>query len=509
MAEPMTLRRAHAGIAALVRLRVTRNSAAMLLSRAAMAAAAVVTLPLLYGRLGEHRFGVWILLSGFVTILALTDLGLSSMLTREVARTAADGGDRRLDALLGVGLAWGIGLGLVVLAVTAACGPVAGRLFGLGAVGVEAWHAMLWLSAGVLAGGVELPWRAVLEGSQRFEAVAWIAGGSAVLGAGLAVAAVRSGGLVLLAASSAATAVMRAAATVATARRYRPQWRPRPALIRAADLRRAAGYGLPVQVSNAAALTNTEVDALVLAGCFGPAMAGPFGVGTRLLNLLRLPPGLVLTALFPVAVEGAARHGPAWLDRFYVKATAALAACIAPGAAALVVCADPLVRLWLGHPMPWAAANLAILAPSHALSLVAGAATVVTRAEGRPGRETRYVVLSAVLNVALTAPLLWLAGPLGVSVATAVAVTASTAYFVGYFHRTTGRPFGAILRVTGRAVLAAAAAGALVAAVAGDLPDGPGRAGAAAAVGSRGALVLAIAAALLFLARDRRRELAP
>lgn len=478
--------------------RVTRNTVSLLGARAITALASLVSLPVVYERLGPREFGVWILLNGLVAVLALVDLGLGSALVREVAANGTGPDQRRTRAVLGLGLGWAVCLGFTALAATVACWPWLVRLLHFGELAVEARHAAVALLVGLLFDGVALPWRAVLEGSQRYGTIAWTTGGTALLGAGLAVAVVRlGGGLAALAASAAATSAVRTLLTVAVARRHQPHLSPRLRDLRRSDLRVVSGYGLRVQVTSAAGAVNTDLDRFILGAFFGPAVAGGFELGGRLLTLLRLVPGFVLLALFPMAVSRTAREGAGWLDRFNLITTRYLSLFVVPGAAALMVCADPLVRLWLGHPVAWAALNIVILAPCYALSLAVGATAIVVRVEGRPGLETTYSVLSVLLNLALTIPLLHLLGPAGVPTATALAVLLSTAYFLVHFQRRTGRAIAPLLRVGWPPVAVAVGAGLVGALAAPYLPDGPGRLDAALAVLTRGGLTLLVATVLL------------
>ncbi|GIJ49093.1 hypothetical protein Val02_59790 [Virgisporangium aliadipatigenens] len=458
---------------------MTPRPSAPLVARAVAAGAGLATLPVVYAALGPDAFGAWAVYCGLLAALSLVDLGLGATLAREVAGTS--GRHSHLGAHLGVGLLWGLLVGTSALA--------AAVLYGQWAAG--------WCAVALLATGVELPWRAVLEGGRRLGALAAISAGTALLEACAAVLAVRFGGLDALAAAVALAACGRLLVTAAAARRHRPDLVPLPHLVRRAHLRLIRDHGPRVQARGAATAVDTELDGLLLAGCYGAVLAGGFTLGARLLNALRLPAAFVLHALGPTAADGATRGGTPWLDRFYLRTTRTLAAFAAPAAAVLVVCADPLVRLWLGEPLPWAATCLALLAPAHAFAVAAGAATVVARAEGRPGPATRGGLLSAALNVALTGALLGLLGPAGVPVATALAVVSGTAHLVGRFHRETGRPLGPVLRATWRPAFAAGVAGAVAWCAAGHLPDAAGRGGAALAIACRGGLVLVVFLAVL------------
>nr|WP_277351231.1 oligosaccharide flippase family protein [Micromonospora sp. HNM0581] len=496
---------------------MARNTVSMLGARIVMALAGLVTLPMVYQHLGPEAFGVWVLLTGLLAVAALFDLGLGSALVREVAAVPVPTEPADVTRrLLGLGLTWGLLLGGLTLSAITAGWPWIAHLLRLGELTRDAWHATLWLLLAVVTGGFELPWRAVLEGVQRYGTLALVSTVTAVVGAALTIAVVRlGGGLVALAAATATTSTIRTILLAAAAEHRHRNLTPRWGRLPVDELRRVGAYGLRVQVSSGAAAVNVELDRLVLGGFFGPSVTGDADLGTRLLNLLRLPPGFALLVLFPAAVRRAASGGRAWLDIFYLKAVRYLAALIAPAAAALVVSAEPLVRLWLGQPVPWAAATIMILAPAYAVNLIMGAATIVTRVEGRPGLETRYVLLSVALNVALTVPLLMLTGPLGVPTATALAVVLSTVYFLVHFHRATARPLRPVLRTLWPPTLAATLAAASTAGLTGHLPDGPGRMSAALAVATRVGLTMTIAGGLLVLGghltaqeRSRLRTLA-
>lgn len=478
--------------------RVARNSAFLFMASAVTTVASLVSVPVLYDQLGDRSYGVWALLTGLVAVGTLVDMGLGAVQVREVA-LAAGGGDRRhTRAVLALGLVGGAGLALLAIVVTAVGWPVLVSLFDLSSVDDEARGAVLLMLAGFLLDGMSMPWRAMLEGNQHYGPVGLITGGSGILRAALAVLAALFGdGLEWLGASVAATSMVRAALLVSVARRYVPGLTPHLRSIRWFDLTTTASYGIRVQASNSGAVVNNQTDRLVLASFFDMHTVAGFDLGSRLVNPLRMLPSFVLTALFPVATTMVGQGARERLDRLYVVLTGYLAAFGAVGAAALLVSADPLIRLWLGQPVPAAATTVMVLAPGLAVTMAASAAAMVTRAEGCPGRETRCTVLAAVLNVALTIPLMLVVGPHGVPLATTLALSLITAYFFVYFHRSSGRPLAPLLGVLWPPVLAAIVAGGSTWLLQPALPDGPGRVAAGLAVVCRGGLTFAVAAIVL------------
>jgi O-antigen/teichoic acid export membrane protein len=473
---------------------VTRNVLAMVSARVAVALAGLVSLPVVYARLGSDEFGVWVVLSGLATAVALADLGLGSAIVRQVATAIHDGAIGRSRIALGIGLVWGIALAVVGTGVILIAWPWLVSLLNLGSPAASAarW-AVIALLFGVLMDGISLPWRGVLEGNQWYSALAWITGGTGVLGAGLAMLAVISGGgLRQLAITVAIASLIRTCLFIALARRCMASMTPTLAGISRADLSSIGGYGLRVQVTSASGAVNVELDRFILTGFFGPSIAGGFDLGGRVVNLSRMVPALALVALFPMAVSRTTEFGTDWLTKFNLAATKYLTAASAIGAAALVACAEPLIRLWLGQPNWWAALNIMILAPAYALNLAAGATGIVSRVEGRPGRETGYALLSVAINLALTWPLLHLFGPKGVPLATAVGITVGTGYFLISYQRVTDRALAPLLQRIWPSLFAATIGALAGIALGWQLPSWGGRLGAAIAVSCQGALVISV-----------------
>jgi len=491
--------------------RVARNGAALFTARVAGALAGTLALPVLYSRLGRQEFGVWVLLAGLVALMGYVDMGLGSAQTREVARAVSLGETRTARAVLAIGVGWGACLSALALAGFLLCWPAVASLFRLGPLAAEAHDAVLVLLLGFTVVCVAGPWRAVLEGLQRYSTVAALDGGAAVLNAALsAMAVLAGGGLVALAVVTSLTNTARSVAIVGLAHRTAPSLRPSPADLCRQHVVAALHYCVPIQVTNVAAAASNETDRLVLGGFVGPAAVAGYEPGNKLANLLRMPAALITTAMFPAAATAAATADPARLNRLYLGMTRYLATYAALGAAFLVACADPLVRLWLGHRVPLAATTLALMAPAYAVNVCTCAAQMVTRAEGRPGRETRFALVTAGLNLVLTLPLLALLGPWGVPLSSALALAGGGAYFFVHFHRDSGRPLRLLApALTWPAVVGVAAglAGWLTTPY---LPGGPGRVGAATTLLCQGLLTVLVGIALLtavgfFDATDRER----
>lgn len=431
---------------------------AQIAGRGAWLAASLVLTPFLLAALGPRVFGVWSLLAGAVAVALLLDLGLGVALIREVAGSRSESEREGARRALGLGLIAFAALALFLLGAAWLLAAPLDR--GLHVELGETFTTALVLTAAAAAViGLSVPFAAVLDGNLRMDLTAAATVLGSLASTGVTILSVELGlGLVAPALGLLAYALVRGAIVLALSLRRFPELRPRFSVSGVRPARELLRYGGMVQTSNAASIVNVESDRWALAAFFSTATVAPFEVGTKMIGLFRLLPSFALAALFPVASAAHTAGHRDRLDRLYLRATRYLTLGATAGAAVLVAAAAPLVTVWIGRPLDFARDVLWLLAPAFALNLSTGAAALIVRAEGHPGRETRYALLSLVLNVAFTIPLLLVAGPVGAVAGSAIAIFAASGYFFWYFHRSSDRPVRLLLRILWRPWLAAGVA---------------------------------------------------
>ncbi|MBW3608608.1 MAG: oligosaccharide flippase family protein [Actinobacteria bacterium] len=473
--------------------------------------ATLVATPVLFDQLGASQFGIWIILLGSIAIVTYADGGIGSMLLRETSQAHTTAASlRRAQGALALGILVPTALGALLLCTVWLSWPTIAPIFGLRGLAEAVRDAALLLAAAVIVDGWGAARRAALEGTGHMPRAAAVTAATAILATLLGVVAVLSGlGLVGLALATLAGAVVRCATFILLARRAAPQLRPRLCALRRADVRPLMRYGSAVQLSQAGGAVNAESDRLVVAGVAGAAAAGALELALRLANLVALVPFCLLYALFPALARLAGDGDRTALDAAYVRGSRHVAAaCLVP-AALLAACASSVVVLWLGRPVPFAAAALAFLGPAVAVRALTGVASAMCRAEGIPWRETRFSLLTALLNIVLTIVLAVAVGPIGVPIATAAAtVVGATCFLIG-FHRATARPMSLLWDALRAPAAAALAAGTAAAASGLLLPDGGDRAHAAIAVAVMGLAGTVAALFVLALMRHARASRPP
>src|SRR6266516_1604877 len=309
----------------------------------------VAAIPVTIRALGEARFGLlglaWAIL-GYVGVL---DLGLGRATTKFVAEYLAAGDATRLRRVASFAVASQTLMGVLGGAAFALLGPLlAGSALGVPpALRPEARGMLLALALSIPFVVLSASLRAILEAAQRFDLVNLIRAptSAAVLLVPAAAAAwgARLPAIVLL------LLAVRIAACVVTAAlipRAIPSFRwvlERP---RWETLRPLLGYGGWVSVSNVVSPLLTYLERFLLASLAGVTAVAyytaPYEAVTR---LLIVPAGLA-GALFPAL--SASGWGGDSHERLLGRPLRFLLLALAPLVTLLIVCAGPLIGVWLG-----------------------------------------------------------------------------------------------------------------------------------------------------------------
>lgn len=313
------------------------------------AAAALVSIPLLTRGLGAERFGLVAIAWATVGLFSLFDFGLGRALTRLVAERLAAGRDADIPRLVWT-MSWvllGLSGGLAVAGLAFAT-PVATRVLDVPAslhgeaVGVV---MLLAVSIPALAHGVAL--RGVLEGAQRFGAVnrlrvplglvtylgplvAIPLGGDARIAVGIIV-------LGRIAYWLAHVPLMR----IVVPGMHTPVRGSRASL---RELLRVGGW---ISVSNIVSPLIVYVDRLVVAAALPIIASGWYGVAAEVATKQWLFTAALQPVLFS-ALAAAIVPAPGRAVQLMERATRVTMFGLLPAAVALVLFADPLLRVWMG-----------------------------------------------------------------------------------------------------------------------------------------------------------------
>ncbi len=386
--------------------------------------------PFLLLRLGVSAYGLYALLSSFRGLLSNLDGGFGPTSSRYFA-VYAGADDRRSTA----------GLVVTISAIlTAIVGTLGGIVALLAPQITELFHTSSSLhheATGLLRAFMPLLLTAALRGSfQRIlrshHRWAYInvsmTVGTAVYVA-LAMLLVGEGhGLVgLLWASVAQEAVVDVASVAAATRHF--SWRDCRLLPRGVT-REIARYASRVQLAAIASSFNYEIDSLLVGLIFPVRYVAYYSIGSNFSNQLT---SLPTNAVSPVAVTLSRTFGRSGLPatlREFTELQRVWVRAVAPYALIGAVCGYFGILRWLGPQERLAGVVAVILLGGQVLNLLSQVMAELGKAVNKPGLESRYLGTGVVINVALTIPLAFTVGMLGVPIGTAIGQVVSTLYFL-------------------------------------------------------------------------------
>src|SRR5437773_539690 len=449
---------------------VARNTLLNIVGQALPLLVGVATIPVIIRNLGEERFGLLGLIWAILGYFGVLDLGLGRATTKFVAEYLARGDTVRLPQVATLSVASQTALGAVGGVALALLTPlVVDRLLGVPTVlRGEARGALLVVSLSVPFVVLSLSLRAILEAAQRFDLVTLIRTPTSAAVFLIPAVAARFGarlpGIVVL------LLLVRIAAcwvTAALIPRAIPgfRWTLVP---RWQTLRPLLGYGGWVSVSNVVSPLLVYLERFLLAALAGVAAVAyytaPYEAVTRLLIL----PAALAGALFPalsatgrrLAALGGASH-----EQFLGRPLRFLLLTLAPLVVLLIVCAGPLLTLWLG-PAYAARSTTAfsILAVGVLVNGLAFIPYAYLLGRGRPDLPAKFHLLELPLYVLAGWQLIRALGVVGAALAWALRVIADAALLATAVWRLTRvspvRLLGARGARAAGAVAALAAAGA-------------------------------------------------
>ena len=364
--------------------------------------------PYLLGRLEEHDYGLWLLMTQLIFFLALSDLGVVALVPRDVARKTGQSAETGADGvrqLVGetARIVWWQ-LPIVAIAGAATWWLVA-----------DAWPSLRGPLAVVVTTVVlTFPFRilpAVLQGVQDLtflggvQIAAWIAGTLVTI-----VLIERGVGLYALAAGWACTqAIVAGLAWVRLTRRFPdvlPQKLPAVSLASGfAQLRRS----LWICVAQVAQILVNGTDLLLIGALLGPEVVVPYACTGKLVTLLASQPQLLMATAVPAMSEIGASGTRAHL--FQVSTSLTQLLLILSGAVACVVLVvnGPFVSWWVG-PDRFAGLGLTgLMVVTMLLRHWNAAAAYTLVCLGHERRVSITTVVDGLVSVTVTAALLpWL-----------------------------------------------------------------------------------------------------
>ena len=334
--------------------RIALSAASSALSKVLGMVAALVSIPLALGYLGDERFGIWSTLSSLMVALQFADLGIGNGIINRVAE-AHGRGDRAairgylssgLLALLAIAAVLGLLLPVVVLLVPWA------QVFRLSdAVAVDEVRPAVAAFMACIALAIPLGVvQRVQIGLQRgFVANLWQCASNVLSLLAIWAATHLQLGLpwlvLALLAAPLLTALGNGLLFFSVVER---DLRPGLASVAAPAIRKLLSTGGAFLVLQVAIAVLIHSDSIIIASALGAAEVAAYAVPEKLFSIVSLLLATVLIPLWPAYGEAIARHDMAWVTRT-LRRSLSMAVGLSVLASSLLVAAGPfLIDLWVG-----------------------------------------------------------------------------------------------------------------------------------------------------------------
>lgn len=396
------------------------------LSKAISLLTVAISVPLTVRYLGGERYGMWMTISSFITMLAFADLGMGSGLVSALAAAQGRGEAERSVRLVSSAFFFLAGLAGFLLISFGASYPFVQWAHVLRVrtplASAEAGPAILAFIACFAAG---LPFSLVqrvqagLQESWRANVWQSLASLAALAGV-LAVIAIRAGVMWLVLAMNGATVIVSIINWMSEFYRRRPSLRPRLQSFDRVILRGLLKTSAAFVVLQLSVMMGTASDSIIIARLFGAAAVGPYAVVYKLFQT-SLVFSLFMYPLWPALGEALARGDYRWAQSALTRAVTLSAIAGAVLALALVTLGGPIVRIWVGGRVVPSQSLIDAFAAWALLSAYGGAITSLLNNPPFLRWQTTMYGIASVVALALKVPLAERFGPAGVVWATVIA----------------------------------------------------------------------------------------
>lgn len=397
-----------------------------LMSKGVNLAVTLVLVPVVLRSLGAERYGLWVTITGSVSMFVLLDIGIANTLTNLISEAYA-AGNCALAAEYVSSALW------TVCGVTATFGLAlftVGRLVdwpSLFHVSLPALRqetpAAVAIAAGVLLCSLPAGLAArIFAGFQELHLANLFAALGSVGSLLCVLFALHHHASLpgLVGAYAAPILFSNIAAFLWLVTLHKPWLMPAPSLLRRVHVRRILRSGSQFFIIQLAGLVVMNSDNLVLSHYLSPAAVTPYNTVWRLVGYVLALQGLPVGAMWPAIAEAHARHDLTWIQRAYQRMRLVTLAIVGLATATLLLFGKAIIKLWAGPSAVPDTQLLTLMCVWMCLCAATVCQANLMGAVGRVGRQAVSSGIAAVVNLALSIWWVRTMGQSGVILATVV-----------------------------------------------------------------------------------------
>lgn len=401
--------------------KLVTGSTMRLTTTVATALVSILLMPFVVHRLGDRMYGIWTLVATFVGYYGILDLGLSSAITRYLARAAGAADTATANQLFNTALRIFSGLALLVVLVSGIIAALSGRLTRNPEDAALLFRIVLVLGVSV---AISFPLRVftgVLESHLRFDLTASFDLLSLILRSGLTVVVLLAGySVVGLAWVTFLSGLPAVALYVYFTHREMPFLRFQWGQWNRTTARSLFSYSVYSLVAQLADLLRFRLDAVVVAAYLGFSAVTHYRIGSTLLQYFMLLMSSLM-GVFPSVFsrqEGASDfEGLKKTFYFATKVSTGVACFVGFG---LIAWGKAFIGRWMGPQYLDAYPVLVVLVSGMTVSLIQGPSISLLYGTSRHKFVALFNSIEGIANLVLSLIFVRYFGMLGVALGTMV-----------------------------------------------------------------------------------------
>jgi O-antigen/teichoic acid export membrane protein len=410
---------------------------ATLLARGSGILFSFLAIPLTATYLGNERFGVWLVISNFLSWIALADLGLSNSLTNEVATADAEENYFKVQQAVSSSIISITLIGIVLLVTFALSHSLVdwGKVFNVSSLPIAA-EASLAAFAGCMIFVVRLPlsipnrlYSAYQEGYiyQIWSGVgSWLSLLGLLIGTKLQVSLP---GLIILFFGGIILAELLAFWHLFY--KHRPHIKPRWSGFNRAVAKSLLKTGLQFWVVQVSAIVYLQTDLIIVTQLFGASAVATYGVALKLFTIIGFVQSAFLAPLWSAYTEALMRKDFSWIVKTFWRSVRLSLAWSVVGGLLLVIISPWLMTKWLGSAASPGWDLMAAMFCLVVLTAIGQCIAYFMNGLGEISGQMWYAVMAATSNVFLSILLGKLIGLSGVTWATVICIIIFSVLLVG------------------------------------------------------------------------------
>ncbi len=393
--------------------------------------------PYILHKLGVQVFAVWSLVYVVANYLGVLDFGIRTSFAKYIAEYHTKEDQNSINAVINCGIIFYLAFSLFIIGLAVILrGPIISILQIPSSIHEESMFAILGMVLILSLNNTFSIFEAVLVGLQRmdvqnkimiFASVFNVVGTFFFLEKGFGIR-----GLVI---NYGIVSIVVVVLNIYFSYRLLPYIRIGLSWMNKEIFRRLFNYGIKMQICNFADIIHLQADKIILSHFLGLNFVTFYELGQKAANGIRTLPILLLTALVPAVSELEASNNKEKLRELYERGSKYISLMVFPLIFLSIIIAPDLINLWVGDKFNLAILSFQILVIGYVINVVAGMGTSVVRGIGKPEYETRYAVLTLIMQLILSITLVQILGYRGVLMSVLITTIVAALYFLLTFHR--------------------------------------------------------------------------